>query len=100
MPTTSSPHSSGQQKAPLMRRQSSQSSQTSKHGVASPGSAGEHQPLRHHVKAGRRTKIVLPRNHSSARDLAKLARQAQNHHTSDEGRKYSGQRSHEGDTEI
>lgn len=90
-----------------MRRQSSQSSQTSKHGgVASPGSNGD-LPLRHPVKAARRTKIVIPRNHSSARDLAKLARQAQNHHRSGEddttaaaGRRHPRQRSHEGDTEI
>ena len=77
-----------------MRRQSSQSSNTSKHGVQSPGSGGEYQPLQRVVKPARRTKIVLPRNHSSARDLGKLARQAQNHHAGQR------QRSHGGDTEI
>lgn len=81
-----------------MRRQSSQSSQASKQGVASPGSGD--QPLRHPVKAARRTKIVLPRNHSSARDLAKLARQTQTHRASDEDGRKARQRSHEGDTEI
>ena len=81
-----------------MRRQSSQSSQTSK--VQSPGSAGEHHPLRHPVKPARRTKIVLPRNHSSARDLAKLGRQPQGNHAVTDGRKNSRQKSHEGDTEI
>ena len=100
MPPTSPPHSAGQ-KAPLMRRQSSQSSQASKQGVASPGSGGDYQPLRHAVKSARRTKIVLPRNHSSARDLAKLARQAQNHRVSEEdARNPQRHRSHEGDTEI
>ncbi|KAF7191400.1 hypothetical protein HII31_07423, partial [Pseudocercospora fuligena] len=63
-----------------------------------PGSGpSEHHPLR--VKP-RHTKIVLPRNHSSARNLAKLNRQAQNAQAGDDGRKHSRQRSHEGDTEI
>ena len=116
MPPTTSPHSAGagvQQKAPLMRRQSSQSSQTSKHtGVASPGSGGEYQPLRHTIKPARRTKIVLPRNHSSARDLAKLSKQAQAHQQQQQRHSGGGEdaktvgsggarhRSHEGDTEI
>ncbi|EME89324.1 uncharacterized protein MYCFIDRAFT_193271 [Pseudocercospora fijiensis CIRAD86] len=84
----------------LMKRQSSQSSQSSVRlkDVVSPGS--DH-PLR--VKS-RHTKIVLPRNHSSARNLAKLNRQAQNvqaqAQAGDDGRKHSRQRSHEGDTEI
>ncbi|KAK3686481.1 hypothetical protein LTR37_019766 [Vermiconidia calcicola] len=95
--STSSPcNASGNAHAPLMRRQSSQSSQNSKHRVQSPGSAGEPQPLRHTVKAGRHTKIVLPRNHSSGRNLAKLARQAQYHHAPEEARKNSKQK----DTEI
>lgn len=85
-----------------MKRQSSQSSQSSVRlkDVASPGSGpGEHHPLR--VKP-RHTKIVLARNHSSARNLAKLNRQAQNPQgqASEDGRKHSRQRSHEGDTEI
>lgn len=87
-----------------MKRQSSQSSNQSlsRHGIASPGGSVEAhgQPLRHPVKA-RHAKIVLPRNHSSGRNLAKLNRQAQQaQHAVDDGRKHSRQRSHEGDTEI
>lgn len=72
-----------------------------KYGVVSPGSAGEYQPLRH-VKPTRHAKIVLPRNHSSARNLAKLGRQAQANHAVEDGRRRSGQiqKSHEGDSEI
>ena len=84
-----------------MKRQSSASSQNSRH-VLSPGSAGEHQPLRH-VKAGRHTKIVLPRGHGSGRNLPKVARQAQNNqnnHVAEDGRKQSRQKSHDGDTDI
>lgn len=82
----------------LMKRQSSQSSQSSTKHVTSPSSVGNNEPhpLRHHVKSGRR--VVLPRNHSSARNLAKLNRQAQ--FQAQDERKHSRQRSHEGDTEI
>ncbi|CAK3886255.1 Hypothetical predicted protein [Lecanosticta acicola] len=81
-----------------MKRQSSQSSHSSaRNAITSPGSVGEDRPLRHHVKPARHTKIILPRNHSSARNLAKLNRQSQN---ADDGRKHARQRSHEGDTEI
>ncbi|KAI7341014.1 hypothetical protein KC340_g151 [Hortaea werneckii] len=82
-------------------------------------SAGEHQqhPLRHPV-GGRHAgghqrhhhaKIVLPRNHSSARNLAKMGRaqtshgvsQPQQQQTEDGRRPHMRQRSHhEGDTEI
>ncbi|KAK4506763.1 hypothetical protein PRZ48_000496 [Zasmidium cellare] len=87
----------GASRPPLMKRQSSQSSNQSKHAVISPGSA-EPQPLRHHVK--KHTKIVLPRNHSSGRNLAKLNRQAQSQAHAEEHRRHGRQRSHEGDTEI
>lgn len=48
-------------------------------------------------------KMVLPRNHSSARNLVKMARQPQVAHTStaaEEGRKHHRNHSHEHDTEI
>lgn len=101
MPGTPSTQSAGSTaRAPLMRRESSQTSHTSKHGVQSPGS-GDH-PLRHTVKPARHAKVVLPRNHSSARNLQKLQRQAQQaqQQAVEDGRKKSRERSHEGDTEI
>lgn len=58
--------------------------------------------MRQHVKRAH-TKMVLPRNHSSARNLVKMARQAQPPHMSaavDEGRKHHRNHSHEHDTEI
>ncbi|KAL1586405.1 hypothetical protein WHR41_05350 [Cladosporium halotolerans] len=72
--------------------------------AVSPGSHPEgQQALRHPVRSGKHARIVLPRNHSSGRNLAKMGRaheaaaqrqhqQPQNHH----GRN----RSHENDTEI
>lgn len=80
----------------MKRHSSQQSHASSKNALISPGSAGEHHqhPLRHHVKPGRKTKIVLPRNNSSARNLAKLAR-----HGSD-APKHARQRSHDGEQEI
>ncbi|EME49376.1 hypothetical protein DOTSEDRAFT_58612 [Dothistroma septosporum NZE10] len=94
------------QRPALMKRQSSQSSNQSTSrpglGIASPGGSVEAhgQILRHPVKT-RHAKIVLPRNHSSGRNLAKLNRQAQQAQNAiDDGRKHSRQRSHEGDTEI
>ncbi|KAF2169833.1 hypothetical protein M409DRAFT_52326 [Zasmidium cellare ATCC 36951] len=85
---------------PLMKRQSSQSSNQSRHAVISPGSVEHQQPLRHPVK--KHTKIILPRNHSSGRNLAKLNRQtqAQAQAHAEEYRRHGRQRSHEGDTEI
>ncbi|KAK5166829.1 uncharacterized protein LTR77_007558 [Saxophila tyrrhenica] len=100
MPGTPSTQSGGgPQRAPLMRRESSQTSHSSRNNVASPGS-GEH-PLRGHAvkPAARHKGVILPRNHSSARNLQKLNRPAQaHHHAAEEGRRR--QRSHEGDTEI
>src|ERR1700760_4007248 len=65
----------------LMKRQSSASSHNSKHGALSPGSGGDYQPLRHHVKPAKKgPKVRLPlqqQNHGSARNLVKLAQQAQ-----------------------
>lgn len=91
---------------PLMKRQSSQSSHTSsRHGLASPAASEQH--LQHHaarVKPRHHgAKVVLPRNHSSARNLAKMSKQAQGggpHVAFDDGRRHARQRSHEGDTEI
>lgn len=88
----------------MMRRQSSQSSHHSRHAALSPGSAGDHQHLRHHVKP-RKAQIVLPtRNHSSARNLVKLARLANggvNAAAAAEGRrKHARTVSHESEQEI
>ena len=82
---------------PIMKRHSSQQSHGSgKHGIVSPGSAGEHhQPLRHHVKPVRKTKIVLPRNNSSARNLAKMGRHASE---GGDGRKHSRQKSQDAES--
>lgn len=92
-PTPTMAGSGGGARPPLMKRQSSQSSnQSSRQTVVSPGSV-DHQPLRHHVK--KHAKIILPRNHSSGRNLAKLNRQAQSQHV-EEYRKHGRQRSHEG----
>ncbi|KAK4580110.1 hypothetical protein LTR86_000313 [Recurvomyces mirabilis] len=102
---------------PIMKRHSSQSSHGAiPRGVTSPGSASEHHPLRHTVGGakGRHAKIVLPRNHSSGRNLAKMGRQAAaaqqqqaamqfaQQQQQEDGRKHhhARQRSHEGDTEI
>lgn len=87
-----------------MRKQSSQSSHSSATRVnASPSSgAGEHL-VRQHVKPRGHAKVVLPRNHSSARNLVKMSRQTQVPHVStaaEEGRKHHRNHSHEHDTEI
>lgn len=63
------------------------------------------QPLRHTVsRPNRHAKVVLPRNASSGRNLAKLARQQQQQQqqqiNTDDVRRHARQRSHEGDTEI
>ncbi|KAI6811556.1 hypothetical protein KC332_g14281 [Hortaea werneckii] len=110
----------GNARPPLTKRHSSASSSgVPRHHLTSPSSAGEHQqhPLRHPV-GGRHAgghqrhhhaKIVLPRNHSSARNLAKMGRahtshgvsQQQQQQTEDGRRPHMRQRSHhEGDTEI
>lgn len=109
MPTSPRQSSGGNARPPMMKRHSSQSSHGgSRQNVTSPGSQGEHHPLRHTVAGRQRhAKIVLPRNHSSGRNLAKMGRQAANAanvahavQQADDGRKHGRQRSHEGDTEI
>ncbi|KAF2211489.1 hypothetical protein CERZMDRAFT_85290 [Cercospora zeae-maydis SCOH1-5] len=90
----------------LMKRQSSQTSQmSSRHGLASPTASEQH--LQHHparVKPRHHgAKVVLPRNHSSARNLAKMSKQAPGgaqHVVFEDSRRHTRQRSHEGDTEI
>lgn len=59
--------------------------------------------MRQHVKPRGHAKMVLPRNHSSARNLVKMARQAQPQHMAtavEDGRKHHRNHSHEHDTEI
>ncbi|KAK4896923.1 hypothetical protein LTR27_005170 [Elasticomyces elasticus] len=93
---------------PITKRHSSQSSHNggnSSRQITSPGSASEHHPLRHTVGAAarQRHKIMLPRNHSSGRNLAKMGKQAtaaQHVQYDEAGKRHARQRSHEGDSEI
>ncbi|KAK0919025.1 hypothetical protein LTR57_011098 [Friedmanniomyces endolithicus] len=109
MPTSSRQSlDSSTARPPAMKRHSSQSSHGGSRQVLSPGSAGEHHPLRHAIGARQRhAKLVLPRNHSSGRNLAKMGKQAAaagaGHHVqhADEGKRPTPRRrSHEGDSEI
>ncbi|KAK3070698.1 hypothetical protein LTR53_010010 [Teratosphaeriaceae sp. CCFEE 6253] len=98
-----SPH--GGARPPAMKRHSSQSSHGGSRQVASPSSVGqEPHPLRHAVGGrGRHAKVVLPRNHNSGRNLAKMGKQAaagQHVQYADDGKRHARQRSHEGDSEI
>ncbi|KAF2719235.1 hypothetical protein K431DRAFT_120191 [Polychaeton citri CBS 116435] len=84
---------------PSMKRHSSASSAKSRQDLTSPGSNDgfllQHKPR----KAGNRhARVVLPRNHSSGRNLARLAQQTQR--AEFDARKHTHRRSHEGDTEI
>lgn len=106
MPTSPRHSTGGNTRPPLLQRHSSQSSHGgSRQNITSPGSAGEHHPLRHAVGGRQRhAKIVPSRNHSSGRNLARLGKQAQHPQQGaqqiEDGRKHVRQRSHEGDTEI
>ncbi|KAK5720825.1 hypothetical protein LTR15_006787 [Elasticomyces elasticus] len=100
--------SAGAGRPPIAKRHSSQSSHGgSSRQITSPGSAGEHHPLRHAVGARQRHKIMLPRNHSSGRNLAKMGKQVQAAQhvqyaaaADDAAKRHARQRSHEGDSEI
>ncbi|KAK5135817.1 hypothetical protein LTR08_004644 [Meristemomyces frigidus] len=104
--STSPAPATGHTRPSLAKTHSSQSSHGGSRNnvVTSPGSVGEHHQLRHAVSARQRhAKVVVPRNHNSARNLAKMGRQAQHAHQvahQDDGRQHVRQRSHEGDTEI
>nr|OQO25592.1 hypothetical protein B0A51_08185 [Rachicladosporium sp. CCFEE 5018] len=99
---------SGGLRPSLMKRHSSQSSngytRHSSRDVTSPGSNPSEAPLqpRHAVRPKTHARVVLPRNHSSGRNLAKMARQAANGpaHGPAGAQTHVRQRSHEGDTEI
>ncbi|KAK5688747.1 hypothetical protein LTS10_000725 [Elasticomyces elasticus] len=97
----------GAGRPPIAKRHSSQSSHngSSSRQITSPGSASEHHPLRHAVgaTARQRHKIMLPRNHSSGRNLAKMGKQAHVQYAAaadEAGKRHARQRSHEGDSEI
>nr|POF14894.1 hypothetical protein CFP56_71278 [Quercus suber] len=66
--------------------------------------ASNEPSMRHAVsRPSRHAKVVLPRNASSGRNLAKLARQQQQQQhiaVPEDGRRHARQRSHEGDTAI
>ncbi|GAB7363464.1 hypothetical protein MBLNU230_g3736t1 [Neophaeotheca triangularis] len=94
----------GTSRPPLAKRHSSasasgaSSSGTMRHvardsSIFSLGSEKEqHHPLRHTVKpAGRHARVVLPRNHSSGRNLQRLARNVQSAHAAAE----EGKRQHD-----
>ena len=89
----------------LLKRHSSHSSsaqgkQPARDTAVSPGSQTEgQQPLRHTVRSNKHARIVLPRNHSSGRNLPKMARQ-QAVAAQDSAQRHGRNRSHEGDTEI
>ncbi|KAK4549346.1 hypothetical protein LTR36_006343 [Oleoguttula mirabilis] len=105
-PTSPRQSTGGTVRPPILQRGSSQSSHGgSRPTIASPGSAGEHHPLRHAVGGRQRhAKIVPSRNHSSGRNLVRLGKPTQHPHQGvqqvEDGRKHARQRSHEGDTEI
>lgn len=113
MPSASSPAtampsspktSTGHARPALLKRHSSHSSSQSKQAardVVSPGSHPEgQQALRHPVRNNKHARIVLPRNHSSGRNLAKMARQAMAAQDSAQRQNHGRNRSHENDTEI
>ncbi|GAB7329375.1 hypothetical protein MBLNU13_g01161t1 [Cladosporium sp. NU13] len=89
----------------LLKRHSSHSSsaqgkQPARDTAVSPGSQTEgQQPLRHTVRSNKHARIVLPRNHSSGRNLPKMARQ-QAVAAQESAQRHGRNRSHEGDTEI
>lgn len=97
--------STGPSRPALLKRHSSHAStgqrQTAREAVASPGSHPEGQhALRHPVRNNKHARIVLPRNHSSGRNLAKMARQATAAQDSNQRQQHGRNRSHENDTEI
>ncbi|KAM0723748.1 hypothetical protein Q7P37_000738 [Cladosporium fusiforme] len=115
MPSASSPApampsspkaSTGHARPALLKRHSSHSSSQSRQAardVVSPGSHPEgQQALRHPVRNNKHARIVLPRNHSSGRNLAKMARQAMAAQDSAQRQNlnHGRNRSHENDTEI
>lgn len=89
----------------LLKRHSSHSTsfqgkQPARDTAVSPGSQTEsQQPLRHTVRTNKHARIVLPRNHSSGRNLPKMARQ-QAVAAQESAQRHGRNRSHEGDTEI
>lgn len=114
MPSASSPApampsspktTSGHARPALLKRHSShatsQTKQAARDAVVSPNSQPEtQQALRHPVRNNKHARIVLPRNHSSGRNLAKMARQAMAAQDSTQRQNHGRNRSHEGDTEI
>lgn len=96
---------SGHARPALLKRHSShatsQTKQAARDAVVSPNSQPEtQQALRHPVRNNKHARIVLPRNHSSGRNLAKMARQAMAAQDSTQRQNHGRNRSHEGDTEI
>jgi hypothetical protein len=78
---------------------SGQGKQPARDTADSLGSQPEQQPLRHTVRNNKHARIVLPRNHSSGRNLPKMARQ-QAVAAQDSAQRHGRNRSHENDTEI
>ena len=81
---------------PMSKRASSSQSQVARATYDDPD-----HTLRGQLKPSRKTKVVLPRNNNSARNLAKLGRVTQdNYHHEQEGRRSARKHSHDADTEI
>lgn len=85
---------------PAAPKRNSSSGVVSKGTIRSPGSDLDIQPLRHQVRPKGHARVVLPRNHSSGRNLAKLARQVAAAEEAQSSKTHGRHRSHEGDTEI
>jgi hypothetical protein len=69
--------------------------------TVSPGSQPEtQQALRHTARNNKHARIILPRNHSSGRNLPKMARQQAVVAQDSAQRQHGRNRSHENDTEI
>jgi len=90
----------------LLKRHSSHSTavqgkQAAARDALSPGSQPEtQQALRHTARNNKHARIVLPRNHSSGRNLPKMARQQAVTAQDSAQRQHGRNRSHENDTEI
>jgi hypothetical protein len=97
--------SAGPARPGLLKRHSSHSASVQGKQAArdtlSPGSQPEtQQALRHTARNNKHARIILPRNHSSGRNLPKMARQQAVVAQDSAQRQHGRNRSHENDTEI
>ena len=97
--------SAGPTRPGLLKRHSSHSAtvqgKQAARDTVSPGSQPEtQQALRHTARNNKHARIILPRNHSSGRNLPKMARQQAVVAQDSAQRQHGRNRSHENDTEI